>query len=260
MKQAFLLQRASRLADTIPGWLSDVENEFLFTEAARARTGGAIVEIGSYKGRSTVFLALGAQSGTGNRVFAIDPHTGSPDLLRAGEKIWTYDEFTRNIKRAGAANIVTPIVATGEETAKNWGEPIALLFVDANYHSYELTENLLRLWTPHLMEGGKVLLNNVAPSLYGILRNKPLHGLPGPRRAFEALLRSGRFAHAGIRGCVGYAAARRKASFVNRLAGYGAMVSIQISYCIHAFYTLFAILPPSLKGLGKRMLARCKIL
>src|SRR2546430_1869390 len=88
-----------RVNDT-PGFLSEREARFLMLAAAAAPADGAIVEIGSFKGRSTVGLAYVARCyGLGN-VVAIDPHTSpsttDPDL---GSRSSSYDEFQENLRR-----------------------------------------------------------------------------------------------------------------------------------------------------------------
>jgi predicted O-methyltransferase YrrM len=67
---------ARQRAGDVEGWLSDRQGRALFDAAAKATGGGAIVEIGSWKGRSTTWLASGARL-AGQRVYAIDPHRGS---------------------------------------------------------------------------------------------------------------------------------------------------------------------------------------
>lgn len=253
-------EKVKQFTEQIPGWLSEVENQFLFKMAQRTSRDGYIVEIGSYKGRSTICLALGSLNGLKSRILAIDPHTGSPDLLRPGETLWTYDEFLRNLSRAGVKDIVTPVVSTGEAAASVWRKPIDILFIDANYHSYEMTKNLLRLWIPHLKDGGWVLLNNVAPSFYGILRNKPLTGLPGPRRAaLEELFFSRQFRNAGIRGCIGYAQKSKDAGLLDRVRGQLIAGVLTILYGIFWLYKCISRLPNPFKRLLKRVLLGSKL-
>src|SRR5439155_4201038 len=81
----------------VPGWLSDEEATALY-ELAKACTGrGVIVEIGSFKGRSTICLGLGSQAGRGVPIYAIDPGHG-----------WKrFAEFQANIRRAGIEALVT---------------------------------------------------------------------------------------------------------------------------------------------------------
>jgi hypothetical protein len=119
-----------------------------------------IVEIGSFKGKSTIWLAAGAQEGAGVRVYAVDPHTGCPDLYEQyGSQIWTFPEFELNIERAGVGELVSPIVATSEAAAAEFSEPIELLFIDA-MHDVESVRGDLAAWTPKVVEGGVVALHD----------------------------------------------------------------------------------------------------
>ena len=67
---------ARTAAAAVDGWLNETQGEALFDAAARCSGRGAIVEIGSWKGRSTIWLAHGARV-AGQRVFAVDPHVNS---------------------------------------------------------------------------------------------------------------------------------------------------------------------------------------
>src|SRR5947209_9640617 len=119
------------IANACEGWLTDREGELLYTLARRCTGAGSIVEIGSWKGRSTIWLAYGSKHGSGMPVHAVDPHTGSPNLRRLfGEAIWTYDDFLHNIAAAGAADIVIPHVQTSAEAAATITGPVELVFVD----------------------------------------------------------------------------------------------------------------------------------
>jgi predicted O-methyltransferase YrrM len=150
----------SELTATVDGFLFPREGPLLF-ELARSCSGrGVIVEIGSFKGKSTIWLAAGAQDGAGVRVYAVDPHQGCPDLYeRYGDKIWTFPEFELNVERAGVGELVTPIVATSEAAAAEFSEPIELLFIDA-MHDVESVRGDLAAWTPKVVEGGVVALHD----------------------------------------------------------------------------------------------------
>src|SRR5271168_4115391 len=88
----------------VPGYLLENEARFLGVLAAITPAAGAIVEIGSYRGRSTVMLAkVAAHYGFGP-VVAIDPHN-SPILLNpdGSDRFSSYEDFCKNIQRAGVA-------------------------------------------------------------------------------------------------------------------------------------------------------------
>ena len=80
---------------------------FLYEAVKKCAGRGVIVEIGSWKGKSTVSLGLGSRERNKIKIYAIDPHTGSPDHIasHAGEKIWTFDEFKKNMEKADRVSL-----------------------------------------------------------------------------------------------------------------------------------------------------------
>ena len=122
--------------------------------------GGTIVEIGSWKGKSTVCLALGSMAGSKGKVFAVDPHQGTYDSF-SGQytALNTEPMFRENIKRAQADDIVTPLVMKSEEAAKKWTDPISLLWIDGA-HDYENVNLDFTLWEPHLIPGGVICFHD----------------------------------------------------------------------------------------------------
>lgn len=178
-------------ADPIQGWASQKELAALY-DAAKACTGkGVIVEIGSWKGKSTVALGLGASAGNLTPVFAIDPHTGSPDHIakRPGEKIWTFEEFKENIRTARLEKIVIPILDTAEHAARSWDKQIGFLYIDANYHDYKPGKKDFDDWSKFVINGGVIALHNTYPSLRVIIKEgQPFHGWPGPRKILHNLV------------------------------------------------------------------------
>src|SRR5256886_15580313 len=119
-----------RLVNGTPGFLSEREARFLMLAAAAAPADGAIVEIGSFKGRSTVGLAYVARRYGLGSVVPIDPHTSpsatDPDL-RSGRS--SYDEFQENLRRAGVVDAVDCRRAVSPEGARDWRRPIPLLWI-----------------------------------------------------------------------------------------------------------------------------------
>ena len=163
--------RARERAVRVDGWLSDAQGRALF-EAAAASTGrGAIVEIGSWKGRSTTWLASGARL-AGRRVYAIDPHRLSREDPRAA----TLDEFLGNLARNDLADAVEPLIMTSEEAAGRIAGPIELLFIDGD-HSYKAVRRDAELWLPRLIDGGTVMFHDVATAAY-----------TGPRRVVRQMV------------------------------------------------------------------------
>jgi MMP 1-O-methyltransferase len=152
----------------VPGWLTDEEGEALY-ELARACTGrGVIVEIGSFKGKSTICLGLGSRAGASLPVHAIDPHQER------------FPEFEANVERAGIAELVRPIPSLSQAVADGFEEPIELLFVDGS-HEYDLVLEDFEKWVPKVVDGGWVAFHDTTWT-------------PGPRKVVgHAIYRSRRF-------------------------------------------------------------------
>jgi predicted O-methyltransferase YrrM len=143
----------------IEGWLLDQEALLLYNLAQQCPSNTVIVEIGSWKGRSTVCLALGSQAGNQVKVFAIDPHTGNTEHRRRYGQVWTYDEFMANIKQMKVDNLVVPVLKTSAAAASNFNEPIGLIFIDGA-HEYEAVKQDFELWYPKVIQGGVIALHD----------------------------------------------------------------------------------------------------
>jgi MMP 1-O-methyltransferase len=164
-------ERARRAAACIDGWLSDAQGRALFEAAASTTGRGAIVEIGSWKGRSTTWLAIGARL-AGQRVYAIDQHRNSREDPTAD----TLQEFRDNLDRAGVADVVDPFVMTSEEAATQITGTVELLFIDGD-HSDEGARRDAELWLPRLVDGGTVMFHDAATA-----------GYTGPRRVVQRMV------------------------------------------------------------------------
>lgn len=184
-----------------PGYLTEREARFLALAAAAAPGHGAILEIGSFKGKSTVGLAsIAAWYGLG-RVVAVDPFTApahtDPNLRGAAS---SYDDFCRTLAAAGLTHQVEVHQAVSRDVARGWQRPIRLLWIDGD-HTYAGAKEDLDLFAPHLVDGGIVALHDV------------LHPFEGPIRVFvEELLASDDFGPAGLCGSIGWAQYRPRDS------------------------------------------------
>ena len=142
------IKRLRELIADIPGWLTDEEGEALYDLAKRCTGSGVIVEIGSWKGKSTTCLGLGSRAGKNVRIFAIDPHAD-----------YRFGEFKENIERAGIADLVTPIQSLSQPAADDFHEPIELIFIDGS-HEYEDVLEDFDKWVPKVVEGGIVAVHD----------------------------------------------------------------------------------------------------
>ena len=132
----------------VPGWLTDEEGEALYELAKRCEGRGVIVEIGSWKGKSTICLGLGSRAGKGVRIFAVDPHAD-----------YRFGDFKANVERAGIAELVTPIASLSQPAADDFHEPIELLFVDGS-HEEALVREDFEKWVPKVVDGGWVAFHD----------------------------------------------------------------------------------------------------
>ncbi|MEQ9462150.1 MAG: class I SAM-dependent methyltransferase [Haliea sp.] len=183
--------------DTIKGFLLPAEAETLYRRALAASARGPLLEIGSYCGKSTIYLGLAARQHHGT-VFALDHHRGSEEHQR-GEMfhdpalydadlalVDTFREFRRNISRAGLDDVVVPIVAGSAAAARHWQTPLAMLFIDGG-HSLDAALTDYRCWAGHLQREGILAIHDVYPD--------PAAGGQAPRAIHRLALQSGLFTH-----------------------------------------------------------------
>ncbi|MDP2289453.1 MAG: class I SAM-dependent methyltransferase [Actinomycetota bacterium] len=121
------------------------------------RSSSAVVEIGSYLGRSTVAIASGV---SGAPIYAVDPHTGDITEAQRGELVDTYSEFMHNIEAAGALHKITPMRMMSVSAAAQYsGPPIGFLFVDG-WHSADAVEEDIRNWQPYFADEITVIFDD----------------------------------------------------------------------------------------------------
>jgi predicted O-methyltransferase YrrM len=184
-----VLDEAWQSAGKIPGFLGESEARLLGTIAACVSRGGAIVEIGSFKGKSTVMLAkVAARYGLGP-VVAIDPHNFNNAELeehRTMPGASSYQEFLDSLRAAGVADRVEVHRAYSREVAAGWNRPIGFLWIDGD-HSFSGAKADFDGFIGHLLPGGVVAFHDA------------LHEFAGPIRVFvEDVLRSDRFGAGGF--------------------------------------------------------------
>lgn len=161
----------------LPGMLSNAEVECLFHLGQFNQCQGVIVEIGSWKGKSTVALARGAAKSHNEKIYAIDPHAVMPEEKYLTD---TKAEFLTNLQTAGVADRVVPMIMTSETAAQGWQKPVRLLWIDGD-HRYASANLDFLLWEPHLAEGGILAMHDTIRK-------------PGPKRVlWEHVFRSNRF-------------------------------------------------------------------
>jgi predicted O-methyltransferase YrrM len=146
----------------VEGWLTEDQARRLWELAGALRPPARIVEIGSYRGRSAIVMALGAADGV--RLTAIDPHAGND---RGPREIEGYTEeaerdvraFRANLERAGVASSVEHLRLPSREALRELpGEP-ELVYVDGA-HRYAPARDDIAGWGARLRPGGTLLVHD----------------------------------------------------------------------------------------------------
>lgn len=173
----------------IPGFLVEEEARFLGLIAACAPRDGAVVEIGSFKGKSTVMLAKVAQHYGLGPVVAIDPHNFNSAELKNHRTVpgaSSYQEFLDNLQTGSVSEMVEVHRAFSSEIAATWSRPIRFLWIDGD-HSYQGAKTDFDGFFRHVVPEGVVAFHDA------------LHAFSGPIRVFvEDVLRSNQFGAAGF--------------------------------------------------------------
>jgi MMP 1-O-methyltransferase len=163
----------------VEGWLYLDEARALYAAVSSLPSDNVtIVEIGSWKGRSTVALALAVKDRGAGRVFAIDPHTGEEDRTGTGP-VKTLETFKINLANAHVEAVVEPLVTTSHMARSQFAErSIDLLFIDGS-HQYADVRRDIEDWPSALKDSAVIAFNDpIAPGVYRALRELVLG--PGP--------------------------------------------------------------------------------
>ena len=182
----------NQLAITTPGFLSQAEGEALATYLDSLPGRESIVEIGSYCGKSTLYLGHAAKL-TGRIVYAIDHHQGSVEhqpgeffydakLTDAEGKTDTLLHFRHTMRQAKLDDCVFPLVGPANVIGLHWQQPLGLLFIDGG-HSMDDAVSDYRLWSRHVVLNGIMAVHDHYPT--------PSSGGQAPKAIIDAALASG---------------------------------------------------------------------
>lgn len=130
------------------GMISYEEAKLLYDLAREIKT-GCIVEVGSYRGRSTVALGRGSIEGHKVPVFAVDPHENFNDGIGINFGPPDRAAFFKTMLDSDCYHVVRLINLSSEIVAPNWQQTIGLLWIDGD-HSYEAVKRDFHCWLPHL--------------------------------------------------------------------------------------------------------------
>jgi predicted O-methyltransferase YrrM len=159
--------------DTIKGFLDSAEGEALHDAAFAQAPHGPCLEIGSYCGKSALYLGAACKA-AGGVLFCVDHHRGSEENQPGWEwhdpELWDAEAgavdslpaLRRTLHAAGLEDVVIPIVGRSATVARHWRTPLALLFIDGGHTQAAATADY-EGWTPHLMAGGLLAIHDVFP-------------------------------------------------------------------------------------------------
>ncbi|MEJ2643258.1 MAG: class I SAM-dependent methyltransferase [Desulfosarcinaceae bacterium] len=181
------------------GFLDPEEGRALYDCAREMAVKGPCLEIGSYCGKSALYLG-GACKAVGGILFSIDHHRGSEEQ-QPGEgyfdvqhfdfdalQIDTLPHFRRTLAAADLTDTVIPMVCASSLAARGWRTPLALVFIDGG-HAYDTVLSDYRHWHPHVMPGGRLLFHD--------LFEDPAEGGQAPWEVYQQALASNLFEPVG---------------------------------------------------------------
>lgn len=179
--------------ETVKGFLHPEEGEALFRLTATVAAEGPCLEIGSYCGKSALYLGSACKQ-AGTILFSIDHHRGSEEHQPGWDyfdaRLWdeaagmvdTLPALRRTLRLADLEGVVVPIVGNSASIAAAWKTPLSFLFIDGS-HTLESALNDYYGWSPHIRFGGMLAIHDVFP--------RPEDGGRAPYEIYRRALDSG---------------------------------------------------------------------
>ncbi|MDO9110743.1 MAG: class I SAM-dependent methyltransferase [Desulfatirhabdiaceae bacterium] len=181
--------------EAIKGFLDPEEGMRLFDVALEASRLGPCLEIGSYCGKSAIYLGTGCRAGN-TVLFTVDHHRGSEEQ-QPGEEYFdpelfdghayqmdTFPLFRKTIDLFRLADTVVPVVSRSEIAARAWATPLSLVFIDGG-HAFETALTDYQSWAPHIVPQGYLLIHDIFQD--------PKDGGQAPYRVYQIAKASGLF-------------------------------------------------------------------
>jgi predicted O-methyltransferase YrrM len=177
------------------GFMPEHEGDFLYATAVQHLADGPALEIGTYCGKSAIYLGAAALA-TGSVAFTLDHHRGSEENQPGWEHhdaslvdpelgvMDTLPVFRRTIALAGLEDEVVAVVGRSTTVAAHWRTPLSLLFIDGG-HAEVHAQNDYSGWAHWLMPGGALVIHDVFAD--------PADGGQAPYHVFQRALAGGAF-------------------------------------------------------------------
>jgi predicted O-methyltransferase YrrM len=177
------------------GFMPEDEGDLLFRHAAERASAGPLLEVGTYCGKSAIYLGAAAQP-VGGTVFTVDHHRGSEENQAGWEHhdptlvdddlglMDTLPVFRRTVFDAGLEDVVVAVIGRSTTVSAHWRTPLSLLFIDGG-HAEEHAQNDYAGWARWVMPGGLLVIHDVFPD--------PADGGQPPYHVYLRALRGGAF-------------------------------------------------------------------
>ena len=183
-------------ADRAKGFMPPDEGALLYRVAAARAPHGPLLEVGTYCGKSAIYLGAAARGcdDTGAVVFTVDHHRGSEENQAGWEHhdttlvdpqtglMDTLPVFRRTLAAAGLEDLVVALIGRSTTVSAHWRTPLSLLFIDGG-HAEEHAQNDYSGWAPWVMSGGSLVIHDVFPD--------PADGGQAPYRIYLRALADG---------------------------------------------------------------------
>jgi predicted O-methyltransferase YrrM len=162
-----------RQAEAAKGFMPPDEGLALHDAAVEASGGWPLLEVGTYCGKSAIYLGAAARA-RATVLFTVDHHRGSEENQAGWEhhdatlvdpetgRFDTLPTFRRTMAGAGLEDVVVAVVGDSTTVAAHWATPLALLFIDGG-HARDVAWADYRAWTPKLAPGATLAIHDVFP-------------------------------------------------------------------------------------------------
>ena len=188
-------EAARELARTCKGFLDEDEGLRLHALAREHARLGPVLEVGSYCGKSAVYLGTGCKA-AGGVLICVDHHRGSEEH-QPGEEyhdaalfdaeagaLDSLFELRRTLRRAGLEGTALPLVASSQRAASFWSTPLGMVFIDGG-HSHMQAQADYAGWAHHVAPSGILAIHDLFPD--------PATGGQAPIEIYRKALASGQF-------------------------------------------------------------------
>jgi predicted O-methyltransferase YrrM len=174
----------------------------LYAAARAAVPYGPLLEVGTYCGKSTLYLAAAARE-AGGVVVTVDHHRGSEENQPGWEyhdaslvdphagRLDTLPALRRTLHDAGVEDIVVPVVGDSGVVARLWSTPVGMVFIDGG-HTEAAAQRDYACWSPKIVPGGTLAIHDVFPD--------PAGGGQAPYHIYLKAIHSGEFTEESVTG------------------------------------------------------------